>query len=233
MKVYTHYYKIGNNEGLRWRTLLRFGTSWDIIGSVVMKNPGSSTLSNPMAISDGSILSRLSEFDDVDSEWYEFTEDDTMRKLAVLFASYYQMDNTRQLNGVIQIFNLFYIMDANAQRAEQKIQKAGMPASFHTQKDLLDYDIAHLVNPVYLGFGDLAFSDVFVDNARRYFATLMQGQYSTEYLNERFEDNSFYHPQYLCGYGRNNPKSVYIRGKFKESPMNDDEIKSGVYLPNY
>lgn len=40
MKVYTHYYKIDDNEGLRWPTLLQFGKSWDIIGSVVMKNPG-------------------------------------------------------------------------------------------------------------------------------------------------------------------------------------------------
>ena len=42
MKVFAHYYdsdETGNNY--RWRTLLHFGTSWDIIGSVVMKNPGS------------------------------------------------------------------------------------------------------------------------------------------------------------------------------------------------
>ena len=42
MKVFAHYYdsdETGNNY--RWRTLLQFGASWDIIGSVVMKNPGS------------------------------------------------------------------------------------------------------------------------------------------------------------------------------------------------
>ena len=42
MKVSTHYYKVDNQHGLRWRTPLQFGKSWDIIGSVVMKNPGSS-----------------------------------------------------------------------------------------------------------------------------------------------------------------------------------------------
>lgn len=42
MKVFAHYYQsetTGNDY--RWRTILQFGTSWDIIGSVVMKNPGS------------------------------------------------------------------------------------------------------------------------------------------------------------------------------------------------
>ena len=42
MKVFAHCYdsdETGNNY--RWRTLLQFGTSWDILGSVVMKNPGS------------------------------------------------------------------------------------------------------------------------------------------------------------------------------------------------
>lgn len=45
MKVFTHYTKITEQEEFRWRTLLQFGESWDIIGSVVMKNPGSAAVS--------------------------------------------------------------------------------------------------------------------------------------------------------------------------------------------
>ena len=42
MKVFAHYHKSETTgKDYRWRTLLQFGTSWDIIGSVVMKNPGS------------------------------------------------------------------------------------------------------------------------------------------------------------------------------------------------
>ena len=43
MIVYTHYKTIEEfNFGYRWRTLLQFGSSWDMIGSVVMTSPGSS-----------------------------------------------------------------------------------------------------------------------------------------------------------------------------------------------
>ena len=39
MKVYTHYNKIANTDmGYRWRTLLQFGNSWDVIGSIVIPN---------------------------------------------------------------------------------------------------------------------------------------------------------------------------------------------------
>ena len=42
MKVYTHFYLMDENTaiGFRWRTLLQYGNSWEVIGSVVMKNPG-------------------------------------------------------------------------------------------------------------------------------------------------------------------------------------------------
>lgn len=170
---------------------------------------------------------QLSKFDSVDDQWYEFTDDDTMRKMAVLFASYYGLDAVYQLNGVIQIFNLFYIMDANEQRAEQKIKKANLPTNFYTLNDLLDYDIEHLTAPVYLGFGNLAFSNLFTNSARRYFDTIINNQNSTIYLNEQFENNTFYHPQYLCGNGNNNPQSVYIRGKFKIVPMTEEQINMG------
>ena len=48
MKVFAHY--MGNEKDwnlsedgfqYRWRTLLKFGDSWNVIGSVIMKNPGS------------------------------------------------------------------------------------------------------------------------------------------------------------------------------------------------
>ena len=44
MKVYAHYKgkeKTGDGNSYRWRTLLQFGDSWECIGSVFMKNPGS------------------------------------------------------------------------------------------------------------------------------------------------------------------------------------------------
>lgn len=91
---------MSDNEGLRWRTLLQFGNSFDIIGSVVMKNKnsGSSKPKDSKEIEDDRHLSYLSKFDDINDPWYEFTADDTMCKVAVLFASYYGFNNVNKLN---------------------------------------------------------------------------------------------------------------------------------------
>ena len=62
MKVFTHYTKITEQEEFRWRTLLQFGESWDIIGSVVMKNPGSAAVSR--AVTDPETLQALQGFDE-------------------------------------------------------------------------------------------------------------------------------------------------------------------------
>lgn len=222
MKVYSHYYKIDNQLGLRWRTLLKFGKSWDVIGSVVMKNPGSAVPINP--VNDELILSELSKFDTSDDAWFEFSDDDTMRKVSVLFASYYGYEYVNQLDGIVQIFNLFYIMEPNEQLAEEKLKHAGLPGNFENAGDLLSYDIEHLVAPVYLGFGDLAFKTQFRDNAKRFFDTLFKLGFPTDYLKESYSENKFYHPQSLCGTGCNYPVSLFIRRRFKAIPIDSDSI---------
>lgn len=63
MKVYTHFFKINETEGFRWRTLLHFGHSWDCIGSIVMKE----------------VLEGLSRYRFKELNWYEFSIDPTMR----------------------------------------------------------------------------------------------------------------------------------------------------------
>ena len=70
MKVYTHYAEV-DGTGFRWRTLLQFGNSWDIIGSVVMKNPGTAAPNN--TVTDKNVLSKLSAFSDDTYDWYEFS----------------------------------------------------------------------------------------------------------------------------------------------------------------
>ena len=217
MKVYSHYYRTDGQHGLRWRTLLKFGNSWNIIGSVVMKNPGSSVPICP--VDDKEVVTELSRFEESDDVWFEFTDDDTMRKVSVLFASYYGKEYVSQLNGVVQIFNLFYIMEPNEILAEEKLKKAGLPADFKNTADLLEYDLNKLVAPVYLGFGNLAFKKEFRDSAKRYYDRLFELGFPTEYLKEKYEDNKFYHPQSLCGTGCNYPESLFIRNKFKETPI--------------
>lgn len=231
MKVYTHYYKLADNEGLRWRTLLQFGSSFDIIGSVVMMNPGSSKPIDSKIIDNKRVLFNLSKFDETNDAWYEFTVDRTMGYVAVLFASYYGLDSVSQLDGVIQVFNLFYIMDPDLSSAMRKLTMAGLPSNFQTPNDLLIYDINHLVYPVYLGFGALAFNPAFRESAKQYFDAVINSGFSAAYLDKDYSKNKFYHPRYLLGYGRNNKNSLLIRGRFKQTPMSDEQIANGVPVP--
>ena len=49
MKVFTHYTKLGStSDGIRWRTILKFGNSWELKGSVVMRTLVPQTLSVPI-----------------------------------------------------------------------------------------------------------------------------------------------------------------------------------------
>lgn len=113
MKVFAHYFhskEMGNDY--RWRTILQFGTSWDIIGSIVMKNPGSAGPEN--CVNEPATLEQLERFSEPDygcySQWESFCSDDTLRKVEKLFCAYYK---TSTLNGVIQVFNLMNVRDPN------------------------------------------------------------------------------------------------------------------------
>ncbi len=126
MRVFTHYREISgeNSDGFRFRTLLQFGSSWDIVGSVVMKNPGSANFKSPEPIKDEELLSPLMKFDDGqnDDSWYEFKADNTMRCIASMFTECFQWNTSRPLEGVVQIFNLFYIKDVNLHAGLDKLQ---------------------------------------------------------------------------------------------------------------
>ena len=92
----------------RWRTLLQFGDSWQVVGSVVMKNPGSAYPLTPnQCVSDMFILPELQTIDDSEP-WYEFKPDITMSCITRLFGVQ---------SGVIQIFNLFNIREADLAQA--------------------------------------------------------------------------------------------------------------------
>ena len=93
MKVYAHF--IGTDKDgvqyrrskdgfqYRWRTLLQFGNSWDVIGSVVMKNPGSAKPTDGI-ITEGE-RKHLAVFDSSELPWYVFTPDNTMRMIEKMF----------------------------------------------------------------------------------------------------------------------------------------------------
>ena len=207
MKVYAHYFKskeTGNDY--RWRTLLKFGSSWGVIGSVVMKNPGSAS---PLkSIDDEEILYHLRSFCDKD-EWYEFSVDNTMLNIEKLFIAYYQEQTDNPiLDGVIQVFNLINVRDADLEIALIKNKKVTLPIS-----KTIEQDLSQLIPPVYLGWGSLGFAQSFREDAEKFFISVYQEK-GGHYLHKIFEKNLFYHPQYLMGRGKNRPNSQYLLNAF-------------------
>lgn len=217
MKVYTHYYKAEEIE-LRWRTLLQFGNSWDIIGSVVMKNPGSSEPRNRDAngdaihISDKNILVELRKFDDSDYAWYEFNSDDTINCVRELFKKYYSSEN---LQGVIQIFNIFYVKDAVLKMAINKDKNS----LFNNEDNILEEDIKNLKMPIYLGFGDLRNKSRYKETCLKFFETAKN--LGVRYCAKNYYDNKFYHPQYLMKRGKNKPECQKVLQDFINSKCKD------------
>ena len=211
MKVFAHYYKsetTGNDY--RWRTLLQFGTSWDIIGSVIMKNPGSaaplSSVNEPTTLEQLKHLELPKLFsEEPEYAWYSFSCDDTMQKVEKLFCSYYK---TSTLNGIIQVFNLMNVRDPNLELALIKNNNAVYPFSKTIEKDIMS-----LVAPVYLGWGDLWKKQPFREDAEKIFTTV-HNKLDGKYLLPQLKDNKFYHPQYLMGVGLNSPMSKFLLNAF-------------------
>lgn len=213
MKVYTHYSKITDTEAFRWRTLLQFGTSWDIIGTAVMMNPGSAAPID--TVTDKETLKMLCEFDDGDTNelWYEFDSDKTMGWVRDLFSEYQEANHHAPLNGVIQIFNLFYIREPKFESAMLKTMQFG-------SKDLADYDVAHLVAPIYLGFSTLSRHKIYGPIAKRFFDAARDKGMRCYY--DDFLRNKFYHPRRLMTFLKNKQEGIFARQQFIQNTTEPD-----------
>ena len=217
MKVYAHF--IGTDKDgvqyrrskdgfqYRWRTLLQFGNSWDVIGSVVMKNPGSAKPTDDI-ITEGE-RRHLAAFDSGDFPWFVFTSDNTMRMIEKMFI--YSKSEGKPLNGVLQIFNLFNIRDADLNKALDKSQTA-VETVFSTIDDDLR-NIKEHASPIYIGWGGLGNQKSFHESAKRYF-DFIRNEMGQHYLFEKFSENRFYHPQYLMGRGKNRFNSQWLLKAF-------------------
>lgn len=215
LTVYAHFYNDETNQiQYRWRTLLQFGNSWDIIGTVYMKNPGSSAPID--CITDKENLCYLNGIDDTNN-WFLFSVDPTMRLIASMMQEY--MDyNHRSLEGIVQIFNLFNVRDADLEKAKHRLTKSICEKTF-----TIEEDIKHLVAPIYIGWGGLWREKTHEENARKIFSAVLEKMNPT-YLNQSIEANCFYHPQYIMGIGKNKPQSIYIRQCFYQNTTTPQNI---------
>ncbi|MFJ1430780.1 hypothetical protein ACILE2_08265 [Capnocytophaga canimorsus] len=224
MKVYAHFFKEKGEKEVqyRWRTLLQFGDSWEVIGSVVMKNPGSAK--SKLVVSDEKILEQLNKFD-ASEKWHEFTADNTMQNIEKLFREYSKFNNS-DFKGVIQIFNLFNVIEADLGEALKIAQNVKNQLFYQTT----DIDLNNLKAPVYLGWGGLGNDEQFKPAALKFFEKVKSLNIS--YLHNEFEVNSFYHPLYLIGRGKNKPKSIYLKSCFLENTTQPKNMKDFNFQPN-
>lgn len=204
MKVYARYFE---EEGLSFRrdTILQFGNSWELIGSIILINPGSAV---PLSMSHLSqqVLDKLlpiTQTNDSDS-WKEFSIDPTMRQIERLFSGKFVGQN-KPLNGVIQLFNLFNLRNANLIEALELFKTTSNPNIIS-----IETDIARIgEKPVYFGWGNVGKQQL-KNIAKRVFESVPL----PPYLNEKFENNFFYHPRYLQMGHRSNGNVIEILHHF-------------------
>jgi hypothetical protein len=211
MKVYAQLIT-DENTNIRFRknTLLQFGDSNRLIGSAVLVNPGSAVPSS-RGIVDLPLIRTFYEqnhnigIKDDTSLWHEYTVDSTMRQLEKIFNGWYinvinegVRKPKKELNGVIQLFNLFNVMNAK--------QKDALIDYNTTQSKHKKFNESHLFSdkPVYLGWGNLGKWDL-EDISKEIFKEL--NFKSNPQYDRTFDDNLFYHPGYINRSFSRNPNS--------------------------
>lgn len=217
MKVYAHYVQ-HRGMALRWRTLIQVGCSWQIVGSVVMKNPGSALpLDASQPVTDMFVSPELQAIDD-SAPWFEFKPDITMNCIVRLFAQ------AGCKEGVIQIFNLFNIREADLGRALQLYNGlleagSGSGVASNSADALISttmQDISQLSGLVYLGWGPLGNDERFRQKAQQIFDAVKDRM---NYLNPDFDSNPFFHPLYLMQYGAKKPEVIEMRRLFEATML--------------
>ncbi|WP_291593365.1 hypothetical protein [Bacteroides sp.] len=92
---------------------------------------------------------------------------------------------------------------------------------------MTDYDIKHLVPPVYLGFGNLAWHKRYSKKAEQFFNATI-GKCGMKYLAPIFQHNNFTHPLYLMRYAKNRPEYIKYRMKFKQNTLIPTGVETAI-----
>ena len=209
MKVFARYFK-DNNIGFRRDTILQFGNSWELIGSIILINPGSAVPLNKEI--DKNILNELYSITGETNFWKEFSVDPTMRWIEQLFKGKY-IGKDKPLNGIIQLFNLFNLRDANLNNALSQYKH-----SKNKNISSIEEDIKRVGDkPVYLGWGNTGKYHIDLkDKAKEVFKLLP----SLPYLEPKFEDNMFCHPRYIQMAHRRNGSVITLLHNFYNQDKN-------------
>ena len=147
MNVYARFL-IDDGFAFRLNTVLQFGEGWNVIGAAVLVNPGSA---KPVVdVSDYGTLAALSDITGKNDCWKQFSADPTMRFLKKIFDGSY-IGEQKNLNGVVLLYNLFNLRNANLQQALEVAGSCKSPLLFCSNEDIASLKA---VGKVYLGWGE-------------------------------------------------------------------------------
>ena len=192
MRVYARYFE---RDGIEYRrdTLLQFGNSWELIGNIVLANPGSAAPTRRITGDERKLVEtfwgeyRKTQYFDP-SDWFVFDADPTMQRIEKIFNGWYiDQTDTLRLDGVIQLFNVFNIKNQDLNKAIESIA---------TESKLLFSKEAHNYfddKPTYFGFSGKVIADsrllpvakAIFDNSSESIKSIYNGD---------FDKNNFYHP---------------------------------------
>jgi len=219
MKVYAEFL-IKNGVEYRRKTLLQFGGSTKLIGSAVLMNPGSSKNTGKTANSE-LIKSFFKDNHNRElsnseiSEWYDYTDDSTMRQLEYIFNGWYLhkkgiIEQITELNGIIQLFNCSYYKNQHLSNAKH-----------HFAKDEdVNFEEYNLITskPVYFGWGNegkMPYGSLYKMATTIFDEYMKSNSTNKSIYKSTFENNLFYHPGYVNrGYGRNTKLQEFLYSFF-------------------
>lgn len=204
MQVYSHYHIGEQNIAYRWRTLLQFGNSWDVIGTTFLQHPGTTTPTD--AVKDADTLAHLTALGNENaSTWHTFKPCPTMRAIASLFT---ERNGGKELEGVIQIFHLTNVCGGEKKTATYD------PKYAYTSS----IDNTLLASPIYLGWGDATKLLLHLRTiAHQVFSLATAPAFDLHYLTNYFEKNAFVHPLSLMVTNKDAFESVLFRRCFLEN----------------
>ena len=200
MNVYAEYFS-ENGVDYRTTTIIQIGDSWELLGSAILKNPGSAIpLDDEIDNETFEKISGICQNSNY-KHWKKFKVDPTMNCLVKIFNGSFVGD-TKEISGVILLFNLHYIREADINKARILFDRSNSENIFPNIEDIKSF-IKH--KPVFIGWFDehkkLKNEKVktFVDDIFNHLSSQ-----ENSYLEKEFKQNQFYHPLYvgrLC----NNP----------------------------
>lgn len=196
MNVYAKFIEFDKIK-YRQNTILQFGDSWQLIGNIVLANPGSAKpLLNKI---DDQVKNHITKFYHSNfnsrklnlNSWYKFNEDATIKRIVKIFNGWYvNNEKTIELNGVIQLFNTFNVKNQNLIEAVDTLPE--------DSDQLFSIGIEQFFNdkPTYFGFSSKVLNHIRLRTIAENIFNNSTNEIKALY-HHKFGDNKFYHPTFI------------------------------------